>query len=256
MKDLLFTIEENAHLNDNVYKLKLVSEKKIERCRCGQFINVEVKENGCLLRRPFCVYESGTNFVTIIVANVGKGSNWLVNAKIGEKIKGIVPIGRGFMLTKEHKKIALIGGGVGVAPLLSVTKDFADKEYYSFLGFANKDKVILENDFKNATKKTIVSTDDGSYGFKGYVTDAFLHYLDEFKPDVILTCGSNNMMKGVARVAKDKKIPAFMSSEARMACGVGACLVCACAIRQENGEILNKRGCVDGPVFALEDIIL
>ena len=102
----------------------------------------------------------------------------------------------------------------------------------------------------------VLSTDDGSAGEKGYVTESFKRHLSEFMPDIILTCGPEIMVKAVAKLSKEFSIPAYMSGENRMACGVGACLVCTCAVKQKDGSVRNMRSCVDGPVFNLEDLVL
>ncbi len=255
MKDIIFEVEHIKFLTSTVFELKLKSDEKLPEMRPGQFLHLKVNDSSVLLRRPFCLYKFDEKSVTLIIAIVGKGTTILSQMKKGEKVFAIVPVGNGFTLGAEHKKIALIGGGVGCAPLLAVPKFYKDKEFRAFLGFASKSSVMFEDDFKKACK-TFVSTDDGSYGFKGYVTESFILELNNFKPDVILTCGSENMLKAVAKRSVEYKIPAYMSGETRMACGVGACLVCACAVKGEDGIYHNKRACVDGPVFKLEDVML
>lgn len=255
MKDVEFTLKNIKEIAPDIFELVLVSGEKLPPMRCGQFLHMEVKDDSLPLRRPFCLYKFDDKSVTLIVAKVGKGTNRICSMKTGEKVRAIVPIGNGFTPKAEHKKIALIGGGVGCAPLYSVKSCYPEKEYMAFLGYANKQSIVMYDDFKKEYR-TVLSTDDGSAGEKGYVTDAFLRHIDEFKPDIILTCGSENMLKAVARVSKQLSISAYMSGENRMACGVGACLVCACAVKQKDGSVKNMRACVDGPVFSLEDIEL
>jgi len=115
---------------------------------------------------------------------------------------------------------------------------------------------LFKKDFAKVSKMT-VATEDGKCGIKGFVTDALKQDISsgEFIPDVILACGAHGMIKAVDKVAREFNIPAYMTGEERMGCGIGACLVCACAVR-ENGEIKNKRACLDGPVFLLEDVVL
>lgn len=255
MKDVLFAVESNIIIAPNTIQLKLVSEKKLEQIHCGQFLHLEVPAAGLLLRRPFCIAMFDDFSVTIIIAIIGKGTIELAKVRAGDKLHAILPIGNGYKLKREHKTVALIGGGVGVAPLLSVPKCYPGVRFYSILGFSNKEHVILKNEFELVSGVKIC-TDDGSCGFCGYPSD----YLDKdikiIKPDVILTCGPTPLLKAVARVSLKHNIPAFMSGESRMGCGVGACLVCTCAVKQSDESMKNVRACVDGPVFDLKDIIL
>lgn len=255
MKDIEFTVREIEEIAPSIFSLTLSSAEKLPPMRCGQFLHMEVKDDALPLRRPFCLYKFDEYSVTLIIATVGKGTKKICAMQTGERVRAIIPIGNGFTPKAEHKKIALIGGGVGCAPLFAVKKCYPDKEYKAFLGYASKDRIILLDDFKKEYD-VVLSTDDGSAGEKGYVTDAFKRHLSEFMPDVILTCGTENMIKAVAKVSKELSIPAYMSGENRMACGVGACLVCTCAVKQKDGGVRNMRACVDGPVFNLEDLEL
>ncbi len=254
MKDIEFTVESNIFLTESVLELKLVASEQLPEIRCGQFLHLKVGGE-FLLRRPFCIYKFDSHSVTLIVAVVGGGTRRIAEFKAGDKVKAVLPIGNGFTLGNEHRKILLLGGGVGCAPLVTVPLTYPDREYISYIGFANSEAVMFEKDF-GAFGKTVLCTDDGSAGRKGYVTDVLREDVEKIKPDVILTCGNTPMLKAAARLSAETKIPAYMSGETRMGCGVGACLVCACAVKQKNGEIVNKRACVDGPVFSLEEIIL
>lgn len=254
MKDYAVTLAEKKKLGGNVWEFKLVADEELEPIRCGQFLHLKVG-GGFLLRRPFCIHKFDSRSVTLAVAVVGGGTEYMTTLSVGAKLCAVLPIGNGFTLGENHRRILLLGGGVGCAPLVTVPVTYPDREYYSYIGFANKSLVNFEKDF-SAFGKTVVSTDDGSYGKSGYVTDVLRADIDKIKPDVILTCGPTPMMKAAARLSAEKKIPAYMSGETRMGCGVGACLVCACAIRGQNGEAVHKRACVDGPVFSLEDILL
>ncbi len=166
-----------------------------------------------------------------------------------------MPIGNGFTLEEKHRKIVLLGGGIGCAPLATVPVTYPDREYISYLGFSTAENVLFEKEF-SSFGKTVVATDDGTCGRSGFITDALRADMAKISPDVILTCGPTPMLKAAARLSLETKVPAYMSGETRMGCGVGACLVCACDIKEKNGEIVRKRACVDGPVFRLEDIVL
>lgn len=254
MKDFILTVTENKKLTDTVRRFVLTTDEKLPEIKCGQFLHLRVGGE-FLLRRPFCIHKFDEHSITLIVAEVGGGTKKMSQFKVGEKVNAILPIGNGFTLGENHRKIVLLGGGVGCAPLTTVPISYPGKEYISYIGFSNAGAVMLEEDFA-AFGKTVVCTDDGSAGRKGYVTDVLRADIKKIKPDVILVCGPTPMMKAAAKLSLDTKIPAYMSGETRMGCGVGACLVCACAVKNQDGTISHKRACVDGPVFNLEDIIL
>lgn len=254
MQDIEFTVEYNREITPGVHEIKLTAPRRLPVMRCGQFLHLEVRGYPTVLRRPFCLYKFDAQSVTIIVAVVGKGTAVLCKARPGDKMKAIVPIGNGFTLSSEHKRVALIGGGVGCAPLAAVGLCYPDRDYRTYLGFSTKDKVCFADDF--AFGKTTVCTDDGSYGYRGFPTDACRADMADWKPDVILTCGSEGLVKAVAKLSLETGVPGYMSGEARMGCGVGACLVCACALKNADGTVSHKRACVDGPVFKLEDLVL
>lgn len=254
MRDIGFTLIDKKMLSDSVMEMRLASEEKLPPIKCGQFLHLKVGGE-FLLRRPFCIYKFDDYSVTIIVAVVGGGTRQMSRMNVGDKVFAILPIGNGFTLQDKHRKILLLGGGVGCAPLVTVPVTYPDKEYVSYIGFATRSAVMFEKEF-SSFGKTVLCTDDGSEGRKGYVTDVLGEDIDKLKPDVILTCGNTPMLKAAARLSVKTGIPAYMSGETRMGCGVGACLVCACAVKDKNGETVNKRACVDGPVFRLEDVLL
>ena len=254
MKDFDLRIEKKTELIPGVWEIVLAAPEPLPPIRCGQFVHVKVG-GSYLLRRPFWIYKYSERTVTLIVAVVGGGTKQLCALPVGAHVQTILPIGNGFTLSDEHKKIVLLGGGVGCAPLCVVPVTYPNKEYHSYLGFATRDAVLFTKDFA-AFGETVLCTDDGSAGKKGFATDVLRADIEALRPDVILTCGPTPMLKAVARLSAETKVPAYMSGETRMGCGVGACLVCACALRAKNGEIVHKRACVDGPVFDLEDVLL
>lgn len=254
MKDILLTVAKKTVLNERTVELLLASEEQLPPIRCGQFLHLKVG-GAFLLRRPFCIHAFTETTVTVVVAVVGEGTRALAACKEGDAFWAVLPIGNGFTLEEKHKTVVLLGGGVGCAPLSTVPVTYPDRTYYAYLGFASKQAVLFEQTFA-ALGKTVVATDDGSYGRKGFVTDVLRADLPKIKPDVILTCGPTPMLKAAAKLTLDTGIPAYMSGEQRMGCGVGACLVCTCAVRQSDGTVQNKRACVDGPVFSLEDVLL
>ena len=254
MKDCEFILREKRKLTDNLIEFTLYSEEKLPPVHCGQFLHLKLGGQ-FLLRRPFCIYKFDTHTVTIAVAVVGGGTRYMEKLNVGDNLSAVMPIGNGFTLTDKHRKIVLLGGGVGCAPLATVPVTYPDREYISYLGFANKNAIAFAEEF-GKFGKVVTCTDDGSYGRKGYVTDVLREDIKKIKPNVILTCGPTPMLKAAAKLSIECGVPAYMSGESRMGCGVGACLVCTCAVKNSDGSVSNKRACVDGPVFSLEDIIL
>jgi dihydroorotate dehydrogenase electron transfer subunit len=173
----------------------------------------------------------------------GEGTAWLAGLKPGDKIDIMGPIGKGFDVSDLSKKVLLAGGGIGIYPLYAAARVYGANAYAA-LGFRTKANVNFEREFKDTGCCLNIATDDGSYGKKGFATELVKEILDNNKIDLIMTCGPKIMMRGVYGEAEKRGIRCQASMEERMACGIGACLVCVCTI---NG--LNERVCVDGPVF-------
>ena len=257
MVESLLTVIDNIRLCDGVYKLTLKAEL-FEDIICGQFINLEIpNRNDLLLRRPFAIMDyDNSKTITVCYKIAGTGTAELANLTGGEKINGTFPLGNGFKLSANHKTVILLGGGVGIFPLASVNKCYPDRKFHTLLGFKDKSSIILKDVFEKFSKETLICTEDGSFGASGFVTDSLKRNIDRIKPDIILSCGPKAMYKPLKSVMKDyPEIPVLVSLEERMGCGIGACLVCTCAIEDKNG-IKNKRVCKDGPVFSLNEVVL
>lgn len=258
MTDTLFTVTENQRLCRDVYKLILQPDKYISP-RGGQFINIEVPgRRELLLRRPFaiCDYDDREGTVTVCFKTVGEGTDALSNVQKGDRLRAVYPLGNGFTLQSNHKKVLITGGGAGIFPLLAVTKSYPEKSFYTFLGFKSKDDAVLIKDFEDFSRQVLVCTEDSSLGSGGYVTDLIKSNIDKIDPDVILACGPKNMFIALKNALAGKEIPVFVSLEERMGCGIGACIVCTCAIKTKDGAVKNRRVCRDGPVFRLDEVVL
>ncbi|MCL2228850.1 MAG: dihydroorotate dehydrogenase electron transfer subunit [Firmicutes bacterium] len=232
---------DNVAKDTFVFRLELPKFPKIIP---GQFLNVRVP--GFTLRRPFaiCDWDEKNKTVDFGFTVRGDGTRALSNAKVGDTLDVLLPLGNGFDLSGlKDKKIMLIGGGIGAFPLLSVVKNHAN--CYSFLGFTAKELVLLEKEFKTASKELVVN-------IGGFVTDDAEKAIPKIKPDVIFACGPEPMLKALCN--KKLTIPVFVSLEQRMACGFGACLCCNQRVLV-NGEEENLRICCEGPVFKSEDVI-
>ncbi|HEX9063076.1 MAG TPA: dihydroorotate dehydrogenase electron transfer subunit, partial [Clostridia bacterium] len=172
----------------------------------------------------------------------------------GEKIDLIGPSGNGFCISKEHQSIMVVGGGIGTFPLLFLLNESPAIDKKAFLGFREKQVVVLEEEFQKAAGKVFFSTDDGSFGRKGLVSVPLSEEIAVKKPDIIYTCGPMPMIKKVVEIAKENNIKCEVSLEQRMGCGIGACLVCAC--RTKFGDDWEySHICSDGPVFDSDKVL-
>lgn len=158
-------------------------------------------------------------------------------------------------MSEDYKKIAVVGGGIGIFPLLFLLQEKSGAQKSVFLGFRDKEHVVMEEEFRKCTDKVYISTDDGSYGNKGLVVDFLEEYLKNNSLDIIYTCGPMPMIKRVVKIAAKHNIKCQVSLEERMGCGIGACLVCACKTRLGD-EWEYSHVCKDGPVFWSQDVIL
>lgn len=241
MKQGFFTIRSNEALTDNVYKMVLAGDTSAITAP-GQFVNIQLA--GKFLRRPISVSDWDGETLTILYKVVGKGTEQLSSMAPGEALDLLTGLGNGYDLTLSGDKPLLLGGGVGVPPLYGLAKALrkAGKEVRVILGFNKENEVFYEEEFKDLGCAVTVTTADGSYGVKGFVTDALPEDYTYF-----YTCGPEPMLKAVYRATKTS---GQMSFEERMGCGFGACMGCSC--KTLTGY---KRICKDGPVMKKEEIL-
>ena len=256
MNDYTLTITENVKVSADAWKMTLKSKVKLPEITGGQFLQFYIPERLDLsLRRPFCVCEYDENTLTLYYAVLGRGTAAMAGLKKGTVTKCVLPLGNGFILKKEYKNVALIGGGLGVAPLLPVMKSYPDRNYRVYLGYRTAAHIFLQKEFEKCSHDAAIVTDDGSYGQRCFPTDVLRRDIENgYKPDVLLTCGPEPLMKTVGNIAAAHNTDAYMTGENRMGCGVGACLVCTCAVKGDDGVYRNLRSCADGPVFDLKKI--
>ncbi len=248
-----FTIIDNRQVNTEYYVLELQSDIALADLKAGQFAELRVDGTSeVLLRRPISFYDVDykKQTISLLIQEVGKGTRQLAKAKPGDKLNMIYPLGNSFSFD-GIKKALLIGGGVGVAPLLLLGKilKYNDIEPTFLLGFRNKDYLVDILSFEKYGN-VLLTTDDGSIGEKGTVLDHSMVESGLSGFDKIYTCGPQVMMKAVAKLAEEKGIDCEASLENTMACGFGACL---CCVQQTIHG--NLRVCVEGPVFNTNEII-
>jgi len=236
-----FTILSNIPLTDSVYKMVLSGDTS-RITAPGQFVNLKLA--GKFLRRPISVCDVEEGKLTIIYKVVGKGTAQMAGMASGETLDILTGLGNGYDLTKCGDTPLLIGGGVGVPPMYNLAKRLIamGRSVTVILGFNTKNEIFYEDEFKALGASVIVTTVDGSYGVKGFVTDgmpATYSYL--------YTCGPEPMLKAVYSASATS---GQFSFEERMGCGFGACMGCTCKTKYG-----NKRICKDGPVLEKEEIV-
>lgn len=254
MREITTTILKNEEIASGIYSMTFsVPEDLCATIRPGQFVNLSTGERNLLLKRPLGVCRKTENTVTVSYQLKGVGTKALATRKVGEELSVLLPLGNGFYLKDNEQKIALIGGGVGVFPLLSVAEGYKDRKITSYLGFRNAQAMCYLNEFAECSR-VVVGTDDGSVGEKKNAVQLFLEEYEEGSYDMILACGPPIMLKVLKKELAERQIktPCLVSLEERMGCGIGACLVCVCD--KTNGE--HARVCKDGPVFPVEEVIL
>ena len=242
MKQVFLTIKENIALTDSVYKMVLSGDTS-GVTNCGQFVNIKL--DGLFLRRPISVCDCEGGQLTLVYKVVGRGTEQMSRMNAGEILDVLVGLGNGYDTSVSGDAPLLIGGGVGVPPMYMLCKKLIaeGKNPTVILGFNRADEIFYKNEFKALGARVIVSTVDGSYGVKGFVTDA----IKEIDYSYFYTCGPEPMLKAVYRATNRS---GQFSFEERMGCGFGACMGCSC--KTVTGY---KRICKEGPVLCKEEIL-
>lgn len=238
----IYEIILNEKLTDNVYKMIIKGDTSAITAP-GQFVNIKLE--GKYLRRPISICDYSEKDITLIYKVVGVGTEQMAEMSEGESLDVLVGLGNGYSTAESGEKALLIGGGVGVPPLYNLCKKLISegKEASVILGFNTKSEIFLYDDFKALGAKVTVATADGSFGVKGFVTDA----MKDVDYSYFYTCGPEPMFRAIESVARSSGQYSF---EERMGCGFGACMGCSCKTKYG-----NKRICKDGPVLKREEIV-
>ena len=242
MKQSIFTILSNEALTDSVYKMVLGGDTSAITAP-GQFVNILL--DGLYLRRPISVCDYDEATLTLVYKVVGKGTEQMSHMVAGKELDILTGLGNGYDLTLSGDHPVLLGGGVGVPPLYNLAKKLLaqGKNVSVILGFNTKSEIFYEDAFKKLGCAVTVTTVDGSYGVKGFVTTA----LETMDYTYFYTCGPEPMLKAIYKASNTS---GQMSFEERMGCGFGACMGCSC--KTLTG---NKRICKEGPVMKKEEIL-
>jgi len=220
----------------------------------GQFCHIRVP--GFSLRRPIsiCQVDRAEGTVRFLFDIRGEGTAALANSKEQDMLDVMGPLGNGFQLLSPDHKAVVVGGGIGVPPMLQTAAHYG-KNATAIVGFRSRDKMVLTEDFQRLGIPLMTATEDGSYGHHGLVTDLIRQRIGEGPVDIVYACGPKVMLRAVAALCGDHGIRCQVSLEERMGCGVGACLVCACKVKRESGDTTYAHVCKNGPVFEAERVV-
>lgn len=267
MKQLKVNIAEHKRVAQGFYRMRLVSAYLAKNSKPGQFVEVKCSDDDkVLLRRPLGVHRILKGGIEILYEVVGKGTELLSQKKQGDMLDVIGPLGNGFSVSRSTARgpqpTLLIAGGVGIAPLVALAESIVGSRgfgvgskktrIYVLIGAKNKNHILCEEIFEKIGAKVTISTEDGSLGETGLITESLIRLLQapDSQLSTIYACGPGPMLKVVARIAEDNGIPCQVSMEERMACGVGVCLGCPVKIKSGGYKMV----CKDGPIFNAKDV--
>jgi len=237
---------------DGIYSMWLKTDQIAEHAKAGQFVSVYSKDGSRILPRPIsiCELDKKDGAVRLVYRVAGKGTEEFSGLRAGRLVDVMGPLGNGF--PKKSKSAFLIGGGIGIPPMLELAKELDCKKQI-ILGY--KDELFLVEEFEKQGT-VYLATEDGSSGTMGNVLDAIL--TNELTADIIYACGPTPMLRALKEYAGENNIECWISMEERMACGIGACLACVCKSKNKDNHtnVHNKRICKEGPVFLAEEVDL
>lgn len=248
----LVPIIDNKKIGNQLFEMTVEQRNIAESTRPGQFINLYCREESAILPRPIsiCKVDKKQGRIKIVYAVVGKGTKEFSTLRPGEHIRITGPFGNGFQYSEEPKNHVIVGGGVGIPPLLELAKNLKGTVKI-FLGY--KDEIFLAKEFE-PYGKVHVATETGKIGFYGNVVEMMDR--NQIYGDMIYACGPKTMLAAVQHYAQTLKIPGQLSLEERMGCGIGACVGCVCKIKDTCSQGWTyKKVCQDGPVFEAQEVI-
>lgn len=257
-EEIVKVVSQNS-LGNGIFDMVLQTENIAKAAKAGQFVSVYSNDASKLLPRPISLCgidrEKGTLRLVYRVTGEGTGTEEFSRLKACDTVKILGPLGNGFTVV-PGKKAFLIGGGIGVPPMLQLAKEMkaSGEDIQVVMGYRNSDTFLLE-EFEEVAE-TFVATEDGSLGTKGNVIDAIKN--EKLNADIIYTCGPTPMLRALKAYAEENNMECYISMEERMACGIGACLACVCKSREKDAHtnVNNKRICKEGPVFNAKEVEL
>lgn len=251
MLQAFYTIQSKEQIGKATYSFVIDCPPLAHESRCGCFVHIQCGEKP--LRRPISISEidekNGT--ITLVFEVRGEGTQWLSERGVGDEINILGPLGNGFF-PEPDKPAIFIGGGIGCPPMLGAAQTYGENAE-AILGFRSKEQMILLEKFQACCKCVDVTTNDGSFGTKGFVTDVLRDKLQSEPDAVVYACGPMPMLKSVAELCAKLQVKCYVSLEQHMGCGIGACLVCACKTHEKDGEHM-RHVCKNGPVFDAREV--
>ena len=247
-------------LKPGIFKFSVQADEILKTAKPGNFIEIRVNDDiEPFLRRPISIHniDIENGILEFIFQEKGKGTKILSIRREGELIDIIGPLGFGTFKYSSFKNLAIIGGGIGVFPLYELAKsaNLDNVNVNTYLGFRNKDLVVLEDEFRKVSNNLIITTDDGSYSQKGFAIDFLKKDIEDGKVDSIYACGPLPMLRAIRELALEKNIPCQISLEEKMACGLGVCLGCAVKTAASSKDAPEYwHVCKAGPVFQAKDV--
>lgn len=250
------TVIEQKMIADGICSMWLDAKEIAVQAKPGQFISVYSNDKSRVLPRPIsiCEIDREKGTLRIVYRVVGKGTEEFSKAEAGDSFEILGPLGNGFPIVEaKGKKVLMIGGGIGVPPMLQTAKEI-EGEAIIVSGYRNQD-LFLKEELESAGT-LFIATEDGSVGTKGNVVDAIRE--NQIEADMMFACGPKPMLRALKDYALEKGIPCCISMEEKMACGIGACLACVCQSKDvdSHSHVHNKRICKDGPVFLSTEVEL
>lgn len=259
-KQIFAELINKKEINKDIYKFSVKAEEIVNMAKPGNFVEIRVTDGiDPFLRRPISIHnlDKENGILEFIFQVKGKGTKILATKEVGDKIDIIGPLGFGTFNFDKYSNIAIIGGGIGIFPLYELAKEAIgnNKKISAYLGFRNKELVMLENEFKSVTNKLEICTDDGSYGAKGFAIDLLAEDMGKEEYECIYACGPIPMLRAVKKYADENNINCQVSLEEKMGCGLGVCLGCAVKTAKSSKEAPEYfHVCKGGPVFNAKDV--
>ena len=247
-------VAEQKEIAPGIYRLWLETEKIAGEAKPGQFLSLYSKDDSRMLPRPISICETDREKgrLAVVYRVAGQGTREFSRLQAGDTLEILGPLGNGFPIKK--KKAFLIGGGIGIPPMVELAKELHGKAEVQIIAGYRDALFLTEELEKRGTR--YIATEDGSAGTKGTVMDAIREH--SLTAELIYACGPRPMLKAVQTYAKEHGVECYLSMEERMACGIGACLACVCQSTEVDGHthVKNKRVCKDGPVFLSTEVEL
>lgn len=249
----LCTVIANKQLTATHFDMLLHAPRLCELAKPGQFVDI-LCGHSRILRRPISICDIIDDTLRLVFEIRGEGTAYLAKRKPGNKLDVLGTLGCGtFPIMKDSHPVLFVGGGIGVPPLLYAAKK--QPAAHAVLGFRNADSIILRDEFLSVCETLLIATDDGSFGAHGTIEKPMEILLSKNEYSAVMACGPKPMLQTAAKLAKAHNIPCWLSMEQRMACGIGACLGCACKTRDENGNEGYSHVCKNGPVYPADAIV-